>query len=184
MAGKKSKRKSNDAKGSSEGGEDIFPGCCKERVGECAAAEADRWANIPRDQKCSHRHKSVPRRHKNKCICTQKKLICLWGLICAQINFSGYTNKCWGHFEMFSGLLANKNKILRYEYAKEQLRTKKLRTHLLCICVSVCDLIKSQSYPAGGGIYHSAGGEKIDFCLCTIPTIGLYGKHGEITATQ
>jgi len=49
MAGKNSERKSNDAKGSSEGGEDnIFPGCRKERVGECAAAEADRWSKIPR----------------------------------------------------------------------------------------------------------------------------------------
>ena len=49
MAGKNSERKSNDAKGSSEGGEDnIFPGCRKERVGKCAAAEVDQWGKIPR----------------------------------------------------------------------------------------------------------------------------------------
>jgi len=48
MASKNSERKSNDATGSSEGGEDIFPGCRKERAGECAAAEADRWGKIPR----------------------------------------------------------------------------------------------------------------------------------------
>ena len=42
MASKNSERKSNDTKGSSEGGEDIFPGGRKERAGEsCAAAEAD-----------------------------------------------------------------------------------------------------------------------------------------------
>jgi len=46
MAGKNSERKSNDAKGSSEGGEYIFPGCRKERAGECAAAEADGWGKI------------------------------------------------------------------------------------------------------------------------------------------
>ena len=39
-------------------------------------------------------------------------------------------------------------------------------------------------HPAGGGIYPSAGGKNLDFCLCTIPTVGLYGKYGEITATQ
>ena len=38
--------------------------------------------------------------------------------------------------------------------------------------------------PAGGGIYPSAGGRNLDFCLCTIPTVGLYGKLGEITATH
>jgi len=38
-AAKNSERKSNDANGSSEGGEDIFPGCCKERAGEAAEAE-------------------------------------------------------------------------------------------------------------------------------------------------
>jgi hypothetical protein len=48
MAGKNSQRKSNDAKGSSEGEEDIVPGCRKERAGECAAAEADQWGKIPR----------------------------------------------------------------------------------------------------------------------------------------
>jgi len=49
MAGKNSERKSNDTKGSSEGGEEnIFPGCRKEKAGECAAAEADRWDKIPR----------------------------------------------------------------------------------------------------------------------------------------
>ena len=49
MVGKNSERKSNGARGSSEGGEDIFPGCCrKERAGECAAAEADQWGKIPR----------------------------------------------------------------------------------------------------------------------------------------
>ena len=61
-----------------------------------------------------------------------------------QINFSGYTNKFWGHFVMFSGLLANKNKIPRYKYTKEQPGTKKLCTGHLRICVSVCDLNKSQ----------------------------------------
>jgi hypothetical protein len=38
-AAKNSERKSNDANGSSEGGEDIFPGCRKERAGEAAEAE-------------------------------------------------------------------------------------------------------------------------------------------------
>jgi len=37
--GKHSARKSNDDNGSSEGGEDVFPGCRKERAGEAAEAE-------------------------------------------------------------------------------------------------------------------------------------------------
>jgi hypothetical protein len=37
-----------DGDGRSEGAEDIFPGCRKERAGECAVAEADRWGKIPR----------------------------------------------------------------------------------------------------------------------------------------
>ena len=38
--------------------------------------------------------------------------------------------------------------------------------------------------PAGGGIHPSARGINLDFCLCTIPTVGFYGKIGEITATH
>jgi hypothetical protein len=46
---------------------------------------------------------------------------------------------------MFSGLIANKNKIRRYEHAKEQSRKQKtLRTRLLCSCLSVSSLKKSQ----------------------------------------
>jgi len=53
MAGKNLERKSNDTKGSSEGGEDIFPGGRKERAGEsCAAAVVVDGARSP-DQKCS-----------------------------------------------------------------------------------------------------------------------------------
>jgi hypothetical protein len=60
------------------------------------------------------------------------------GITCAQIKISRYAGKLCGHFVMCSGLIANKNKIRRYEYAKEQSRTKKtlhpssvyLRTHL------------------------------------------------------
>jgi len=42
---KNSERKSNDANGSSEGGEDILSGCRKERAGEAAEAEMgqDLW---------------------------------------------------------------------------------------------------------------------------------------------
>ena len=39
--------------------------------------------------------------------------------------------------------------------------------------------------PAGRGIYPSAGGRNLDFCRrCTIPTVELNGKLGEITATH
>ena len=38
--------------------------------------------------------------------------------------------------------------------------------------------------PAGGGIYPSARGINLDLCLCTIPTVGFYGKIGKITATH
>ena len=55
------------------------------------------------------------------------------GLICAQIKFSGYTDKFWGHFVMFTGLIAKKNKIRRYEYAKEQSRTKKTFAPVFCV---------------------------------------------------
>jgi hypothetical protein len=39
-------------------------------------------------------------------------------------------------------------------------------------------------FPAGEGIYPSAGGKYLDFCLCTISTVSLYGKQGEFTAVQ
>jgi len=45
---------------------------------------------------------------------------------------------------MFSCLLANKNKIPRYESTNEQPRTKKIRTGHLRICVSDGELKKSQ----------------------------------------
>jgi hypothetical protein len=48
------------------------------------------------------------------------------GLTCAQIKISIYADKFCGHVVMFSGLIANKNKIRRYEYAKEYSRKKKL----------------------------------------------------------
>ena len=38
--------------------------------------------------------------------------------------------------------------------------------------------------PAGRGIYLSPGVRNLDFFLCTIPTVGLYGKLGEIAATH
>ena len=50
--GKNSARKSNDANGSSEGGEDIFTGCRKERAREAAEAEMGDGARFP-GQKCS-----------------------------------------------------------------------------------------------------------------------------------
>jgi hypothetical protein len=31
-----------------KGGETIFPGCRKERAGECVAVEVDQWGKIPR----------------------------------------------------------------------------------------------------------------------------------------
>ena len=38
--------------------------------------------------------------------------------------------------------------------------------------------------PAGRGIYPSPGVRNLDFCRCTVPTVGLYGKLGEIAAAQ
>ena len=65
--------------------------------------------------------------------------------LCAT-NFFGYTNKLWGHFVMFSGLLllANKNKIPSTNTQKKSRKPKKLCTSHLRICVSVSDLKKSQ----------------------------------------
>jgi hypothetical protein len=89
----------------------------------------------PPTKSVPHRHKSVPSRHKNILSCTQINLS-------AQIKpprggsyllRSGYTNKFWGHFVMFSGLLANKNKIPRYEYTKEQPRTKNNFAPIICV---------------------------------------------------
>ena len=39
-------------------------------------------------------------------------------------------------------------------------------------------------FSAGGGIYPSASGRNLDFCLCTIPTVGLHGKLGGMAATH
>ena len=43
---------------------------------------------------------------------------------------------------------------------------------------------KSGIYPSDRGIYPRTIGIKLDLCFCTIPTVGLYGKLGEITATH
>ena len=63
-----------------------------------------------------------------------------------------------------------------------------------CGCVFCCGSRYSFQYdccfffggisPAGGGIYPSASGRNLDFCLCSIPTVDLYGKLGEIAATH
>jgi hypothetical protein len=47
--GKNSARKSTDGNGSSEGGEDIFPGCRKERAGDVLWGKRPklRWGKIP-----------------------------------------------------------------------------------------------------------------------------------------
>ena len=55
---------------------------------------------------------------------------------------------------------------------------------LLHTVSSTIDFLGGGISPAGGGIYPSARGRNLDFCLCTIPTVGLYGKLGEIAATH
>jgi hypothetical protein len=37
-------------------------------------------------------------------------------------------------------------------------------------------------YPSNPGIYPMTTGIKLDLCFCTIPTVGFYGKHGEVTS--
>ncbi len=36
-------------------------------------------------------------------------------------------------------------------------------------------------YPSDPGIYPMTTGIKLDLCVCTIPTVGFYGKYGEVT---
>ena len=36
-------------------------------------------------------------------------------------------------------------------------------------------------YPSDRGIYPMTTGIKLDLCFCTIPTVGFYGKHGEVS---
>ena len=52
-----------------KGGEDIFPGCRKERVGDCAAEEAESGSTG-----VDASTKYVPRQHKNRFTCTQVNL--------------------------------------------------------------------------------------------------------------
>ena len=49
---------------------------------------------------------------------------------------------------------------------------------------SSIDFFSGGIYPAGEGIYPFASGKNLDFYLCTIPTVGLNGNQGEITATH
>ena len=37
-------------------------------------------------------------------------------------------------------------------------------------------------YPSDHGIYPRTIGIKLDLCICTIPTVGFYRKHGEVTS--
>jgi hypothetical protein len=69
-AGKNSEKKSNDvANEYSEGGEDIFPGCRKERLGDCAAKGTESGLMA-----VDASTKYVPRQHKNRFTCTQVNL--------------------------------------------------------------------------------------------------------------
>ncbi len=43
---------------------------------------------------------------------------------------------------------------------------------------------KSGIHPSDPGIYPRSICIKLDLCICTIPTVGLYGKLGEVTATH
>jgi hypothetical protein len=43
---------------------------------------------------------------------------------------------------------------------------------------------KSGIFPSDIGIFPRTIGIKLDLCFCTIPTVGFYGKLGEITATH
>ncbi len=36
-------------------------------------------------------------------------------------------------------------------------------------------------YPSDRGIYPMTTRIKLDLCFCTIPTVGFYGKHGEVS---
>jgi hypothetical protein len=42
--------------------------------------------------------------------------------------------------------------------------------------------VKTGGYPSDPGIYPMTTGIKVDLCICTIPTVGFYGKHGEVTS--
>jgi hypothetical protein len=61
--------------------------------------------------------------------------------------------------------------------------------HAMCPSVTYysaqynCHLEKKWDIPRTAG-YPRTIGIKLDLCFCTIPTVGLYGKLGEITATH
>jgi len=43
---------------------------------------------------------------------------------------------------------------------------------------------KSGIFPSDRRIFPVGTGIKLDLCFCIIPTVGLYGKLGEVTATH
>ena len=47
-----------------------------------------------------------------------------------------------------------------------------------------CRLEKSGIFPSDLGIFPMGTGIKLDLCFCIIPTVGLYGKLGEVAATH
>ena len=56
--------------------------------------------------------------------------------------------------------------------------------HIIILLKKKSGDVSRRGGAAPGGFYPSARGINLDFCLCTIPTVGLYRKQGEIAATH
>jgi hypothetical protein len=59
-----------------------------------------------------------------------------------------------------------------------------LYIHNTTVPTTIVPWKKSGIYPLDRGICPRTICIKLDLCICTIPTVGLYGKLGEVTATH
>ena len=101
-----------------------------EMRGDCAVMRVDSWRKIPQPNMFHVDTKKLSA-YAEIFICMQIKLPRGRDYLHTNKN-SGYADKFWGHFVMFPRLFMNKNKICRYEYTKEQARTKKFPP-IICV---------------------------------------------------
>jgi hypothetical protein len=72
----------------------------------------------------------------------------------------------------------------KYGKAKEAAESAKAGLTLLQCPVQLSPVKTGGCIPLTAGYIPWTTGIKLDLCICTIPTVGFYRKHGEVTATH
>jgi hypothetical protein len=89
-------------------------------------------------------------------------------------------------YQLFSGFEPGTKILLAIVVSLRHVPITSLRGHKYYIpsyysAQYICPMEKSGIFPSDHGIYPGTIGIKLDLCFCIIPTVGLYGKYGEIS---